>query len=301
LKKTAKTGSIENIVTNMEGIIPASGYFLIVPRANCGETKTEACYKGTVEKDAEYTTNNYLAKDNALSLFDQNGNLVDKAGWGASAEFEGEVFQDNPQDSQSLERRIAGGVMQDTGNNKNDFILKNDPIPKNTKSLPQDPVNEETGGQESQTGGQNQESMNQGSGTGGSISGSGTTSSSFSDPSAESDVTKIVITEFLPNPEDSDTDNEFIEIYNAGSGDENIGGWTVEDKMGKTRSYSIPENAILKPGEYSVLYSSETRIVLNNPGDGIILRNEKGEIRDGTPISDAAGEDVAYALDGDGH
>jgi len=93
LKKTTKTGSVENIVTNMEGIIPASGYFLIVPRANCGETKTEACYKGTVEKDAEYTTNNYLAKDNALSLYDQSGSLADKAGWGASVEFEERFFR----------------------------------------------------------------------------------------------------------------------------------------------------------------------------------------------------------------
>lgn len=280
LKKTSKTGSVENIAMNIEGIIPASGYFLIVPRANCGETKIEPCYKGTVTKDAEYTTNNYLAKDNAISLYDQNGNIVDRAGWGASLEFEGEVFQNNPENGQSIERRIMGGLMQDTNNNKNDLALQASPSPQNTSTATQnhDGQGIEDQGSEPQSSQQEEQPP---------------TSAS---PSSGTYAAKIIVTEFLPDPEDSDADNEFIEIYNAGSQDENIGKWIIEDRAGKIKTYLIPESIIIKTGEFKVFMSSETRIVLNNSGDGIVLKNKNSEIQDKTPISSAASEDVSYAL-----
>lgn len=299
LKKITGNGSVQNIVTNIEGIIPASGYFLIVPRAKCGETGSESCYKGTVEKDAEYTTGNYLAKDNAILLYDRNGNLVDKVGWGAAIEFEGEAFGNNPENSQSLERKVDAGIMRDTDNNKDDFILQVAPTPKNTKSVLQNIGDSGSGPEGGQTNDQNQESANENNGTQNNGSPGGSSSSS-SGSYAQNYSAKIIITEFLPNPEDNDTDNEFIEVYNAGSQDENIGGWTMDDKLGKTRSYSIPENTIIRVGEYKVFTSSETRIVLNNSGDGIVLKNRNGETINETPTSGAASEDVSYALKDDG-
>jgi len=300
LKKITSNGSNEYYVTsNIGGIIPASGYFLIVPRAKCGETGSEACYKGTVEKDAEYTTSNYLAKDNAILLYDRSDNLVDKVGWGDAMEFEGAAFGNSPENSQSMERKVDTGIMRDTDNNKDDFILQVAPTPKNTKSVLQNTGDSGSVSEGGQTNDQNQESANENNETqnNGSSSGSSSSSSGFY---AQSYSAKIVITEFLPNPEDSDNDNEFIEVYNAGTQDENVGGWTMDDKMGKTRSYSIPENVIIRAGEYKVFMSSETRIVLNNSGDGIVLKNAKGEKQDETPVSGAANEDVSYALKDDG-
>ncbi|MCK5450858.1 MAG: lamin tail domain-containing protein, partial [Candidatus Omnitrophica bacterium] len=109
------------------------------------------------------------------------------------------------------------------------------------------------------------------------------------------------ITEFLPNPEDSDRDNEFIEIYNAGETDANLDGWTLEDKMGRVKVFEIIERVDIKSGGYKVFYSDETKIALNNSGDGVVLKNDKGKIMDETPVSDSAKEDQAYALNENGN
>jgi len=294
IKKAAKTGNIENIVTNIDGVIPASGYFLIVPRAKCGKTGNETCYKGIVEKDKEYTTSNYLATDNAIFLYDQNENLIDKVGWGSSMDFEGEVFQNNPQNNQSLERKTENNIMLDTDNNKNDFILQTKPSPQNVNSALQN--NDKQGNGDQQEEGQDQGDSNQNSET----QNSQQEETIPSGPYSEIYTSKIIITEFLPNPEDSDADNEFIEIYNAGIREENLGNWTLEDKIGNTKFYAIPLNTVLAPGEYKAFMSSETRIVLNNSGDGVILKNTKGETQDETPVCDPADEDISYALKDDG-
>ncbi len=109
----------------------------------------------------------------------------------------------------------------------------------------------------------------------------------------------VVITEFLPNPEDSDRDNEFIEIYNRCKAEINLEGWQLEDKIGKTRKFKIPKGVRIKPGEYKAFYSSETGIVLNNSGDGVVLKNDKGKIISETPVCNLAPEGVSYALEED--
>jgi len=103
----------------------------------------------------------------------------------------------------------------------------------------------------------------------------------------------------LPNPEDSDKDNEFIEIYNMGETKVNLGGWVLKDKMGRVKTFEINENVEIKAGGYKTFYSDETGIALNNSGDGIVLRDNKGNITDETPVSGSAKEDQAYALDKD--
>ena len=110
-------------------------------------------------------------------------------------------------------------------------------------------------------------------------------------------VDTIIITEFLPNPEDSDKDNEFIEIYNKGEIKVSLGGWILEDKMGKVKIFEIDEKVEIKAGSYQVFYSDETKITLNNSGDGVVLKDDKNNIIDETPVSASAKEDQAYALD----
>ncbi|MCK4891801.1 MAG: lamin tail domain-containing protein, partial [Candidatus Pacebacteria bacterium] len=134
LKRKTKSGSESNMLNNIEGVIPAYGYFLIIPRANCGDDDNENCYQGLVPADDEYTTDSFLAKDNTILLYDSDGNLVDKVGWGEAGElrdFEGEVIGINPENNQSLERININGVIQDLNNNKNDFVLQLNPDPQN--------------------------------------------------------------------------------------------------------------------------------------------------------------------------
>ncbi len=113
-------------------------------------------------------------------------------------------------------------------------------------------------------------------------------------------IPKIIITEFLPDPEDSDKDNEFIEIYNNDNVEVDLAGWTLEDKIGKIKRFIIPEKTVVKAGKYKVFYSDETGIALNNSGDGVVLRDKKENIISETPASDSANEEQSYALDKNG-
>ncbi|MCK4919231.1 MAG: lamin tail domain-containing protein, partial [Candidatus Pacebacteria bacterium] len=69
LKRKTKTGTESNVLNNIEGVISAKGFFLIVPRANCGDEGNEICYQGEEILSDEYTTNSYLAKDNTILLY----------------------------------------------------------------------------------------------------------------------------------------------------------------------------------------------------------------------------------------
>jgi len=288
VKKKTKSGSESNVLNNIEGIIPAYSYFLIAPRANCGESKTEKCYQGNILADDEYTTNMFLAADNTVLLYDHNGNLIDKIGWGEASDFEGEVVINNPENKQSLERINTNGAVQDTNNNKNDFVLQNNSEPQNSSF-----VND------------NQDIFVDNNNDDDEIppapfakGGDDDDDSGETHPSPFQEGNKIIITEFLPNPEDSDRDNEFIEIYNNGDVKVDLGGWILEDKMGSVKKFIIPDGVEIDAGKYKAFYSDETRIALNNSGDGIILRNKSENIINETQISGAALEEQAFALDG---
>ena len=292
IKKKTKSGSESNVLNNIEGIIPAYSYFLIAPRANCGESKTEKCYQGNVLADDEYTTNMFLAGDNTVLLYDHNGNLIDKIGWGEASDFEGEVVINNPENRQSLERISINGAVQDTNNNKNDFVLRDNPSPQNTSVVNdnQDEAEENNSNQETEDSESSEDSE--------SDDNQNIDDNSETHPSPSQEGNKIIITEFLLNPEDSDRDNEFIEIYNNGDAEVDLGGWTLEDKMGSVKKFVIPDGVKMGARKYKAFYSDETRIALNNSGDGIILRNKNENIINETQISGAALEEQAFALDG---
>jgi len=283
IKKKTKSGTESNILNNLEGVIPAQSYFLIAPRANCGESKTEKCYQGNILADDEYTTNMFLAADNTVLLYNHNGNLIDKIGWGEASDFEGETVINNPENKQSLERISINGAVQDTNNNKNDFVLRDNSEPQNSSFVNdnQDETEENNSNQEMEDENNNDDD-----------------DEIPPTPFAKGGYGDIAITEFLPNPEDSDRDNEFIEIYNNGDVKVDLGGWILEDKMGSVKKFIIPAGVEIDAGKYKAFYSDETRIALNNSGDGIVLRNNKSDIIDETKVSGAALEEQAFALDG---
>ncbi len=122
-------------------------------------------------------------------------------------------------------------------------------------------------------------------------------STALRDNGANDIIPKIIITEFLPDPEDSDRDNEFVEIYNNGDVEVDLSGWILEDKMGSIKKFVISDGVEISVGKYKAFYSDETGIALNNSGDGVILRDNKGDFVDETQISGAALEEQAFALD----
>ena len=293
LRRKTKSGKEYNILNNIEGVILSGGYFLITPRANCGENKNEDCYKKNIKGDDNYTTNSFLAEDNTVLLYNNGGELVDKIGWGKASDFEDEAINNNPKANQSLERKITNGKTQDTDNNKNDFEIQKNPNPQNSNLT----IRTENGGNTGEREDDDQERKNSNTQKN---EDNNTSKSPQEENSNGNDDFDIIITELVPNPEDDDRENEFIEIYNRENITANISGWTMEDKLGRTGQFIFPKNTILSSKEYRVFYRPETKITLNNSGDGVILKNLDGKIINETPISGAALEDWSWSRNKDG-
>ncbi len=95
----------------------------------------------------------------------------------------------------------------------------------------------------------------------------------------------IFLSEILPSPEGSDTENEFIEIFNANNFEVDISGFKIRDRIGTVKTFAIPENTKILANSFLTFKSSQTKISLNNAGDGMELLDPLGKIIDSTDFS----------------
>ncbi len=90
----------------------------------------------------------------------------------------------------------------------------------------------------------------------------------------------VVITELLPNPEGSDAEEEWIELWNNGAGAVNLLGWILDDGEGGSRPYKFADDHYLAPGGYYLLSREDSGIALNNAKDRVRLTAAGGELID---------------------
>ena len=122
--------------------------------------------------------------------------------------------------------------------------------------------------------------------SGGSIQGSprGANSLHFPTPRPTWIPGKVVINEVLIRPHYDwqgtggvSTDDEFIELYNAGPLPVNLKGWSLDDVIdGGSSPFELPE-MILADGEFVAFFRSRTHIALNDTGDDVHLLNPSGK------------------------
>lgn len=93
----------------------------------------------------------------------------------------------------------------------------------------------------------------------------------------------LIISEIFPDPVGSDTEKEFIEIYNKGEKEINILNWEIGDDS--KLKYKFKENLFIKSGEYFALFRKESKIALNNGGDKVRLY---------PPLAENAQEEIIY-------
>jgi len=109
-------------------------------------------------------------------------------------------------------------------------------------------------------------------------------------------VIDIMITELLPNPSGSDTELEWIEIYNAGPTPVDLVNWQLDDAEAGSHPYIITDNMTILPGEYLVFNRPTTKIALNNNYDSVRLFDAQGNLANEVSYNQVA-EDASYALD----
>jgi len=89
---------------------------------------------------------------------------------------------------------------------------------------------------------------------------------------------KILISEFMPNPDGNDTETEWIEIFNASDKEAQIGGFILDDKQGGSTEYIIPFGTNILPQAVLVFKRQDTKIALNNADDMVRLLYPSGEV-----------------------
>jgi hypothetical protein len=109
------------------------------------------------------------------------------------------------------------------------------------------------------------------------------------------DISRVVITEVVCNPEGSDTGKEFIEIFNGNLSPVNIAGFSLIDGSSGSKKLMFKENTVIPPSGFFVIaadpvlfkeafgitpdYSGFT-FTLNNTGEHVALLGSDGAVVD---------------------
>lgn len=96
-----------------------------------------------------------------------------------------------------------------------------------------------------------------------------------------------------PNPEQSESTDEFIELYNPNNVLVDLNGWLIKDSSGKTY---IIKNRSIEPMGYLSFYSGETGISLNNTGDVVELYSPNSDLKDQSQDYGDAKEGLSWGL-----
>ena len=114
----------------------------------------------------------------------------------------------------------------------------------------------------------------------------------------------------LPAPSEIDwngdgttnTNDEWIEVYNRGSAAIDLGGWLLDDiAAGGSSPYVIPAGTLVQPGGFLVLFRDRTRVALNNDGDTVrLLGPDAAEVDTFTYAKAKSDRSFSRSTDGDG-
>lgn len=142
LKRLNSAGTTYNLVTSIEGSIPAHGFFLMTHPAD---------YTGSESADDLYSSASYaMSSNNTVILFNDADEVIDKVGMGSASDSPEGSYAPEPPADQSVERKAKGtstsitmaiggvdeflGNGHDTDNNSMDFVSRTTPQPQGSSS-----------------------------------------------------------------------------------------------------------------------------------------------------------------------
>lgn len=91
---------------------------------------------------------------------------------------------------------------------------------------------------------------------------------------------EIYIAEVLPNPAGEDAQGEWVELYNAGNLDVNLGNWELDDNENGSKPYTISDATVIKAKSYLIIERQDSRLSLDNRQDSVRLFNFEEEMQD---------------------
>lgn len=105
-------------------------------------------------------------------------------------------------------------------------------------------------------------------------------------------IISLNINEFIPNPDGSDEENEWIEIYNSGTSEVNLNSWKIKDASDKV--YNFKDEKIVAGG-YLVLNRPQAKISINNDAETLSLIAPDGTVVSQIEYSGGSQEGYSFA------
>ena len=255
----------------LTGSIKSHGFYLIGPRS----------YIPTSDSDWSATL---ASTGGAVRLRDAQGAVVDQLAYGSGAlGAEGGAAALAPPTGQSIERLMgrlneSGGNGIDTNVNGADFVVREQPLPQDTRAEIETPSEEAMPIEVPPV------------------------VDVVDDASAPSLIYETAyITELLPDPVAplTDSHDEFIELFNPSDHPIDLQGYTLRTGT-NFRSYYLLPVTIIPAGGYVALYAYQTKLGLTNSGGAVQLLDPVGAVIDQTDGYGAAPAGQAWGLFDDG-
>lgn len=254
----------------LEGQIEAGAYFLLerTDDDTVAHVAADHLYAGALNNS-----------DRTLTLYDLEGVVIDMASWSAAGP--GDNAEDKPMERSADGTWATSLVVGGTPKAENSVWYgeeseqESEPEPEQESEPESDPETHEEVPPSSlppQYGGShtgepvNTVPQEETAGTNTSISAS------------------LRLSEIVADPEGSDSEGEFVEIYNTGTSSASLEGWSIRDASGRT----LILTGEIAAGAYIAFLSKHTNLPsLNNDGDVIELLDPSGTRRDGIEYTDA--------------
>ena len=109
-------------------------------------------------------------------------------------------------------------------------------------------------------------------------------------------------TDWYPNNNIGDMNDEFIELYNTEEKHVDLTNYTLTDTSYRSSpgEYTFPEGTMIFAKGFVMVYSIESGVFQGDNGDGIILKDPSGNVIDKKSYDRAPGGDVSFARIPDG-
>lgn len=246
--KTADDG----IKINLKGKIPSGGFFLLerTDDNSAPSAKADLIYQGALSNEGE-----------DLKLIDSNNNFIDEVNCAKN------WFTGDNKTKQTMEQINPNASSSDKTNWQTSQSPGGTPSQPNSQNST-DPVKEPTSTVQTST---VQEYV---------IEQPNQSDANRSDRYSLHQAGSVFISEVMPSPEGSDAENEWIELYNANDFEADISSWKIRDRIGAVKTYTLPQNSKIEANSFLVLKRLQTKISLNNEGDGLELLNPSEQIID---------------------
>lgn len=117
-------------------------------------------------------------------------------------------------------------------------------------------------------------------------------------PPADVGLSAPQITELLPNPDGTGTDDtdEFIELYNPNPAPFHLVGFTLQTGTTTKHNYTFADGVILAPQSFTAFYSADTGLTLSNSGGQADLLDPFGNVISQTDAYGTAKDGQSWSL-----